>query len=129
MLKSKERDIALESSQLLDYSKWVDIKMLVKMRLTLLVVFSALLAYMIVAGDDFSIVAFFILGLGGFSITAAANALNQALEKDYDRLMARTANRPVATGRMSMGEAVMSPLCRRDIVFRSIMAWLGGGSS
>jgi protoheme IX farnesyltransferase len=81
--------------------------MLVKMRLTLLVVFSALLAYMIVAGEDFSMLAFLILGLGGFSITAAANALNQALEKDYDRLMARTANRPVATGRMSMGEAVM----------------------
>jgi protoheme IX farnesyltransferase len=81
--------------------------MLIKMRLTLLVVFSALLAYMIVAGDQFSIGAFVILGLGGFSITAAANALNQALEKDYDRLMTRTANRPVAAGRMTMGEAVM----------------------
>lgn len=77
------------------------------MRLTLLVVFSALLAYMIVAGQDFSITAFLILGLGGFSITAAANALNQALEKDYDRLMTRTMNRPVAVGRMTMGEAVM----------------------
>ncbi|NND31500.1 MAG: protoheme IX farnesyltransferase [Saprospiraceae bacterium] len=82
--------------------------MLVKMRLTLLVVFSALLAYLIVAQDQMSFLALSILGLGGFCITAAANALNQALEKDYDRLMTRTANRPVATGRMSMSEAIMT---------------------
>ena len=82
--------------------------MLVKMRLTLLVVFSALLAYLIVARDQMSLVALMILGLGGFCITAAANALNQALEKDFDKLMTRTANRPVAAGRMTMGEAIMT---------------------
>jgi heme o synthase len=106
-LKSKEREIVLEGTPLEIESKWVDFRMLVKMRLTLLVVFSALLAYMIVAGDQFSLLAFVVLGLGGFSITAAANALNQALEKDFDRLMARTAMRPIAAGRMSMGEGVM----------------------
>lgn len=81
--------------------------MLIKFRLTMLVVLSALLAYLIVADSSFSITAFLVLGIGGFCITAAANALNQALEKDFDKLMQRTANRPVATGRMSMGEAIM----------------------
>jgi len=97
----------MEGTATMSYSWLDDVKILVKMRLTLLVVFSALLAYLIVAGDQGSIVAFVVLGLGGFCITAAANALNQALEKDYDKLMSRTLNRPVTTGRMSMGEAVL----------------------
>ncbi len=95
------------SSQVRLVSRGHDFLMLVKFRLTMLVVLSALVAYLIVAQDDFSALALVILGVGGFSITAAANALNQALEKDYDRLMSRTANRPVAADRMSMNEAVM----------------------
>jgi protoheme IX farnesyltransferase len=107
-LRNKENQIALEGSHVEVFSKWTDLKMLVKLRLTLLVVFSALLAYLIVAQDQMSLIALLVLGFGGFCITAAANALNQALEKDYDKLMTRTANRPVATGRMSMSEAIMT---------------------
>jgi protoheme IX farnesyltransferase len=40
-------------------------------------------------------------------VTGAANALNEVLERDYDRLMPRTANRPVAAGRMSVSKAVL----------------------
>jgi protoheme IX farnesyltransferase len=40
-------------------------------------------------------------------VTGAANTLNQVLEKDYDRLMKRTADRPLAAGRMTVSEAVM----------------------
>ena len=50
----------------------------------------------------------FLLAVGGFLVTGAANALNQVLEKDFDRLMKRTADRPVAAGRMSISEAVMA---------------------
>lgn len=107
-MKREENQIAIETSATsIEYTKWTDIKMLIKVRLTILVVVSALLAYMIAAQSAFSILEFLILGLGGFSITAAANALNQALEKDFDRLMTRTENRPVAMGRMSMSEAVL----------------------
>jgi protoheme IX farnesyltransferase len=42
-----------------------------------------------------------------FFVTGAANALNQVLEKDYDKLMKRTENRPIATGRMETSEAVL----------------------
>ena len=39
-------------------------------------------------------------------ITGSANAINQAVEKDTDALMKRTARRPVASGRMSANEAL-----------------------
>ena len=87
--------------------KLADFKLLIKFRLTMLVVLSALLAYVIVADEGFTLTAFLVLGLGGFCITAAANALNQAIEKDPDKLMRRTANRPVAMGRMSVNEAMI----------------------
>ncbi len=51
--------------------------------------------------------AMFLLALGGFLVTGASNALNQVLERDYDLLMPRTANRPVATGRISVSTAVL----------------------
>ncbi|MCL4109852.1 UNVERIFIED_CONTAM: hypothetical protein GTU68_028761 [Idotea baltica] len=41
-------------------------------------------------------------------VTGAANALNQVLEKDFDRLMERTKDRPVVTGRISTSEAVLA---------------------
>ncbi len=87
--------------------RWADFKLLIKFRLTMLVVLSALLAYVIVAENGFTLAAFLVLGLGGFCITAAANALNQTIEKDADKLMKRTANRPIATGRMSVNEGMI----------------------
>ena len=84
-----------------------DIGLLVKFKLTLLVLFSALMSYAIVAGGNISWGAMLLLAVGGFLVTGAANALNQVLERDFDLLMARTANRPVATGRISVSTAVL----------------------
>ncbi len=92
----------------LAWQKVQDYKMLVKFRLSMTVVFSSVMAYLIAAAGPVNWVALAILAGGGFLVTGAANALNQVLEKDYDRLMKRTANRPVAAGRMKMSEAVMS---------------------
>ena len=83
-----------------------DYKALVKFRLALSVVFSACTAYYLGA-DDFSWYNLLILGLGGFLVTASANALNQVLEKETDKLMGRTQNRPLPAGRMEMSEAVL----------------------
>ena len=85
-----------------------DYKMLIKFRLNLLVVFSAVMAYLIVAQGAINWMAILFLALGGFLVTGAANALNQVLEKDYDRLMPRTQDRPLAAGRMNTSEAVMA---------------------
>lgn len=81
--------------------------MLVKFRLTMTVVFSSVVAFLI-AVDTVHWVAVLILAAGGFLVTGAANTLNQVLEKDYDRLMKRTADRPLAAGRMKVSEAVMA---------------------
>lgn len=72
------------------------------------VVFSSVMAYMIAAVGRVDWRSVVILGMGGFLVTGAANALNQVLEKDYDRLMKRTADRPLAAGRMTISEAVMA---------------------
>lgn len=77
------------------------------MRLSLTVVFSSIMAFLI-AADQISWTAVLTLAAGGFLVTGAANALNQVLEKDYDRLMKRTADRPIAAGRMSVSEGVLS---------------------
>lgn len=85
-----------------------DYVQLVKLRLSLTVVFSSVMAYLIATGMLFSWAAIIVLALGGFLVTGAANTLNQVMEKDFDRLMSRTADRPLAAGRMDISEAVMA---------------------
>ena len=46
-----------------------------------------------------------LLTFAGLCITGSANAINQAVEKDTDALMKRTAQRPVASGRMTQQTA------------------------
>ena len=87
--------------------KLTDLKLLVKLRLNFTVVFSSLMAYLIASNGPVKWQAILILGLGGFFITSAANALNQVLEKDFDKLMKRTKDRPLAAGRMQTSEAVL----------------------
>jgi protoheme IX farnesyltransferase len=84
-----------------------DFGLLVKFKLTLMVLFSALISYAIAGSGQTGWIGMLLLAAGGFLVTGAANALNQVLERDYDRLMPRTANRPVATGRMSVSTAVL----------------------
>lgn len=87
--------------------KMDDIKLLVKFRLTVFVVFSAVLSYIVSTKVQFAWIEVAILSLGGFLITASANILNEVLEKEYDKLMRRTKDRPLAAGRMQISEAVM----------------------
>lgn len=84
-----------------------DFGLLVKFKLSIMVLFSALMAYAIAGAGQANWVGFTLLAIGGFLVTGASNALNEVLERDYDRLMPRTANRPVATGRMSVSNAVL----------------------
>lgn len=84
----------------------VDYAVLVKMRLSILVVFSSFIGYLLGA-DSFSPSVASAVILGGLLITFAANSMNQVLEKDFDRLMERTRFRPVVTGRILVSEAVL----------------------
>jgi len=85
-----------------------DIGALVKFRLSATVVLSSVLAYLVaLGGGAFAWWPIVVLTLGGFLTTAAANVLNELLEKDYDRQMARTAKRPLAEGRLGMSDALL----------------------
>lgn len=84
-----------------------DVMMLIKVRLTVMVVFSAVAGYMVAASGAVSLLPVLVLSLGGLCVAGAANAINQVLEKDYDILMTRTAARPVAAGRMAVSEAIV----------------------
>ena len=87
---------------------WLDdVYMLVKFRLSLMVVVSSVLAYLIAAGSSVSFPVLCLLFVGGFAITGASNAINQVLEKEFDLQMERTKSRPVASDRMRSSEAVL----------------------
>lgn len=96
-----------------------DLGLLVKFKLSLLVVFTSSLAYVMVGGWQFGFHSLIIFALGGFMISGAANAMNQILEKDYDSQMDRTRNRPVASGRMATPVAVLFAgiLCVGGLLF------------
>jgi heme o synthase len=85
-----------------------DYAILLKFRLSLLVVFSAAMGYLMAANGNWDWAHFGLLCIGGFLVTGASTALNQVIEKDLDKLMPRTADRPVAAGRMTATEASLS---------------------
>ncbi|HMG14049.1 MAG TPA: heme o synthase [Saprospiraceae bacterium] len=87
--------------------KIADLGLLIKFRLSMMVVFSAIAGYIVSAFGSLDIRNLIVLGLGGLLITGSSNALNEVIEKDYDKLMNRTRNRPIAAGRMSVSEAVL----------------------
>jgi heme o synthase len=84
-----------------------DYGVLVKFKLNITVVISAVFAYFIALRGDTNWFSVCVLFLGGFFVTGAANALNQVLERDFDVMMERTKNRPLITGRMSAPEAIL----------------------
>ena len=95
-----------QSSSFTIAGKVRDYMMLIKFSLSFMVVFSAVISYLLAPG----VVAFdwgmiMLLFTGGLFVTGSANAINQIVEKDTDALMKRTAKRPVASGRMSVEEA------------------------
>lgn len=80
--------------------------MLLKFRLSALVVFSGAFGYFLAPSQGATNwLAFAAFALGSFLITGAANTINQIIEKDTDKLMNRTANRPLPTSKLSVSEA------------------------
>lgn len=86
-------------------SKLKDYKELIKFTLSLTVVFSSVISYLLVPGVNFNLKMVLLLTLGGMLVTGSANAINQVTERSTDAMMKRTANRPVAAGRISIFEA------------------------
>ncbi len=88
-------------------SKIEVLKELVKFRLTLFVVISSVVGYLMALQGPLEIKQLIFLACGGFLITGAANTLNQIFEREYDALMTRTAVRPLPTGRIEPTEAII----------------------
>ncbi|HCN85117.1 MAG TPA: protoheme IX farnesyltransferase [Sphingobacteriaceae bacterium] len=90
-----------------------DFKKLIKLRLTVLVVFSASVSFLIGSKEQGEInwINWLILTIGGFLVTGAANGFNEIIEKDLDKLMSRTSDRPLPAGRMTTGQAMVLSLC------------------
>ena len=79
---------------------------LLKLRLTLLVVFSAAITFAYAAKGQLKWSELLLMILGGILTTGSANSLNQIIEKDTDKLMHRTQNRPMPTYKLSTAEAL-----------------------
>jgi protoheme IX farnesyltransferase len=91
-------------------SKMKDFTLLLKLRLSWLVVFSAVTAYIMAHfyfDQPINWTSVIILTFGGFLVTGSSNAINQIIEKDLDKLMARTENRPMPQERLTNLEAII----------------------
>ncbi len=84
-----------------------DYAQLSKLRLSSMVVFSATMGALLAAHGSINLVHISLLMLGGLLVTASSNALNQVIERDFDKLMSRTAARPLPQKRMSVVEALL----------------------
>ena len=83
-----------------------DYLQLVKLSLSIMVVFSSVISYLLVPGigEKYAnpLLMSILLFVAGMLVTGSANAINQVVEKDTDAMMKRTSSRPVAAGRMSV---------------------------
>ena len=96
-------------------NKIKDYSQLAKLRLSSTVVFSALVGYLLAVDQvDFKIL--FMLLIGGFMVVASSNGFNQVYEKETDKLMDRTKQRPIPAGRMQSSEGLL---------FSSILGLIG----
>lgn len=81
-----------------------------KFRLASLVIISAVITFLFAAyynNISYTFSDILWLSLGGFLVTGASNGLNQVIEVELDKLMDRTKNRPLPSGRMTLNEGLI----------------------
>lgn len=106
---------------------------LTKPRLSIVVVFSAIMGALVAGLSD--VWRLIWLAVGGYALTGSANAANQIWERETDALMNRTRHRPLPAGTLSVGEAVIFTTIllfaaifflmrlRWDVAVLGILAW------
>lgn len=117
-MKNTAADIISQNAR---YSKVSGYLKLTKFRLGALVVFSAVVTYFTVC-ETINLHQVLALSIGGFLVTAAANGFNQVIEKDLDKLMDRTRERPMALGVLSNAEALV--FCMLFGIAGTAMLWM-----
>jgi protoheme IX farnesyltransferase len=83
------------------HTRFSDLLMLTKPRLSALVLLTALIGFFFGTQSHLDPILLLDSILGISLVAVGASALNQFLERDTDKLMRRTANRPLPSGRMS----------------------------
>src|SRR5678815_1729650 len=101
------KDIVIDryKSEKILINKVKDYSQLIKPSLSIMVVFSSVISYLLapkVVEYDWKMI--ILLFVAGLLVTGSANAINQVVEKDTDAMLKRTAQSPVASGRMSIQE-------------------------
>lgn len=72
-----------------------------------MVVFSGGIGYLLAQKGGYDWGLFIIFCVGSFLITASANTINQLIEIESDKVMTRTQNRPLPSGRLTVTEAFL----------------------
>lgn len=79
---------------------------LTKFRLTLSVVFSSFISYFL-GSESINFIDLTYLLTGGILIVSSSNIFNQIIEKDLDKLMNRTKNRPLPKNKIKINTALL----------------------
>src|SRR4030095_14931901 len=127
------KDIVIDTykSEKILINKVKDYSQLIKPSLSIMVVFSSVISYLLaprVVEYDWKMI--ILLFVAGLLVTGSANAINQVVEKDTDAMMKRTAKRPVASGRMTVGEGWAFAIITGFIgvfMLGSFFNWLSAG--
>ena len=99
MSQNKIKLLSNKGLSLTDFSE------LTKFRLSITVVISSIEGYFL-AVDVVHYPTLLLLIVGGYAMVGASNVFNQVFEKDLDKLMERTQNRPLPTERMHPNTAL-----------------------
>lgn len=78
---------------------------LLKFRLSFLVAFSCVFGF-VLASSNVNWLTLMMLFIGGLLLSGSSGAINQVMERDLDKRMIRTMNRPLPTNRVTVREAI-----------------------
>ncbi|HJX27353.1 MAG TPA: UbiA family prenyltransferase, partial [Thermoanaerobaculia bacterium] len=84
-----------------------DLAEMTKPGITLMVVLTAGLGFLLAGGETFSFLLLVHTLLGTCLVSGGASVLNHVLERDTDALMKRTSNRPLPAGRLDPDLALL----------------------
>lgn len=102
-----------------------DVGLLVRPRIAVMVLATVASAFWLTAGRPESMAGFLAVLVGTALVAASSSVANQICERVTDRSMARTASRPIASGRLSTRDAW--GIVVTTLVLGSASIWAGGG--
>lgn len=109
------------STEKTNYSKFAGYLKLTKFRLASLVVFSAVITFITMC-ESIDWMKLIALTIGGFLVTGSANGFNQIIEKDLDKKMHRTMQRPMPLDVLSPVEAMV--FCGLIGISGTVLLWI-----